>query len=155
MKFEKIKVFLVDDNALYLKTLELEFLQHSDFTIETFATGELCLQRLSEDPDVIILDYYLNSVDSNAMDGMETLDKIKKIKPNIPVVMLSVAADKIGTALEFMKHKASDYTVKNNTAFSRLQKILSSIFPRKNNGKEIALVYGNEKMPFQLSVVSC
>ena len=35
----KIKLFLVDDDALYLKSLEIEFLQHADFTIETFTTG--------------------------------------------------------------------------------------------------------------------
>ena len=39
----KIKLFLVDDDALFLKSLEIEFMQHADFTIETYATGELCI----------------------------------------------------------------------------------------------------------------
>jgi len=39
----KIKLFLVDDDALFLKSLEIDFLQHADFEIETFATGELCI----------------------------------------------------------------------------------------------------------------
>ena len=73
----KIKLFLVDDDALFLKSLEIEFLQHADFTIETFATGELCMENLSHNPDVIILDYHLDGIDKNAMNGMETLDKIK------------------------------------------------------------------------------
>ena len=72
----KIKLFLVDDDALFLKSLEIDFLQHADFEIETFATGELCLANLSHNPDVIILDYYLDSVDKTAMNGIETLDKI-------------------------------------------------------------------------------
>ena len=46
----KIKVFLVDDDALFLKSLEIEFLHHTDFTVETFATGELCLKNLSQSP---------------------------------------------------------------------------------------------------------
>ena len=39
MSNDKIKIFLVDDDAVFLKLLEIEFLQHADFTIETFATG--------------------------------------------------------------------------------------------------------------------
>ena len=61
----RIKLFLVDDDALFLKSLEIEFKQHADFTIDTFATGELCLQHLENNPDVIILDYHLDSIDKN------------------------------------------------------------------------------------------
>ena len=39
MQNEKIKLFLVDDDALFLKTLEIEFLEHADFDIETYATS--------------------------------------------------------------------------------------------------------------------
>ena len=53
----RVKLFLVDDDALFLKLLEIEFLEHADFDIETFATGELCLKNLSHGPDVIILFY--------------------------------------------------------------------------------------------------
>jgi CheY-like chemotaxis protein len=31
-------------------------------------------------PDVIILDYHLDGIDKNAMNGFETLDKIKEFK---------------------------------------------------------------------------
>ena len=41
MKKGKIKLFLVDDDAVFLKSLEIDFTQHADFSIETFATGEL------------------------------------------------------------------------------------------------------------------
>ena len=94
----KIKIFLVDDDALFLKSLEIEFLQHADFSIETFATGELCEQHLSQHPDVIILDYHLNGIDKNAMNGITTLDKIKAFNANIPVVILS-SQDKIEVAI--------------------------------------------------------
>src|SRR5512133_2077721 len=98
---EKIKLFLVDDDALYLKSLEIEFLQHADFAIETFATGELCLQNLSHKPDVIILDYFLSGINKDAMNGIEVLDKITAFDPDIPVVMLS-GQDKIEVAIDCM-----------------------------------------------------
>ena len=133
---EKIKLFLVDDDALFLKALEIEFLQHADFTIETYATGELCMENLSHTPDVIILDYLLDSIDKNAMNGIDTLDKIKAYNPDIPVVMLS-GQDKIEVAINCMHHRAFDYVVKSETAFIRLQKIITTIFHYQKMEKEL------------------
>ena len=136
MNNEKIKIFLVDDDALFLKSLEIEFLRHADFTIGTFATGERCLENLSQNPDVIILDYHLDGIDKNAMNGLETLDKIKAGYPDIPVVMLS-SQDKIDVAINCMHHRAFDYVVKSETAFIRLQKIITSIFNYKKMEKTL------------------
>lgn len=133
----KIKLFLVDDDAVFLKSLEIEFLQHADFEIETFATGELCLENLSHNPDVIILDYYLDDINPNAMNGIETLDKIKKVNEKIPVIMLS-AQDKIDVAISCMHHKAFDYVVKSETAFVRLQKNISTIYEYQKMKKELS-----------------
>jgi two-component system, OmpR family, response regulator len=107
----KIKLFLVDDDAVYLKSLEIEFMQNADFSIETFATGEECLLALSNKPDVIILDYLLDGIVENAMNGIEVLDSIKAYDKDIPVVMLS-AQDKIEVAVNCMRHQAFDYVVK-------------------------------------------
>lgn len=133
----KIKLFLVDDDALYLKSLEIEFLEHADFTIETYATGELCMSNLSRNPDVIVLDYHLDGIDRTAMNGLETLDKIKSANPDIPVIMLS-SQDKIDVAIKCMHHKAFDYVVKSETAFMRLQKIITTIFSYKKMEKELS-----------------
>jgi two-component system, OmpR family, response regulator len=137
MNKNKIKLFLVDDDVLFLKSLEIDFLQHADFDIETFVTGELCVMNLSHEPDVIILDYYLDSVDKNAMNGIETLDKIKDFNSDIPVIMLS-AQDKIDVAINCMHHKASDYVVKSETAFIRLQKIITTILRFNKLEKELS-----------------
>lgn len=126
MKNEKIKLFLVDDDAVFLKLLEIEFLEHADFDIETYATGELCMENIAHQPDVIVLDYYLDGVDRDAINGIDTLDQIKVFNPEIPVVMLS-SQDKIDVAINCMHHKAFDYVVKSETAFMRLKKIITTI----------------------------
>jgi len=137
MKKDKIRIFLVDDDALFLKSLEIDFMEHADFTIETFATGELCLNELSKQPDVIVLDFFLDGIDKTAMNGIETLDKIKAFNPDIPVVMLS-SQDKIEVAIDCMHHKAFDYVVKSETAFMRLQKIITTIFHYQKIEKELS-----------------
>ena len=132
----KVKVFLVDDDALHLKTLEIEFLQNADFDVETFSTGELCIENLGSNPDIIVLDYHLDGIVKGVMNGIETLDKIKNINPNIQVIMLS-SQDKIDVAVSCMRHKAFDYVIKSETAFMRLKKIISTIFEQKKLQKEL------------------
>jgi len=139
----KVKLFLVDDDVVFLKSLEIEFLQNGDFEIETFVTGELCIQNLSHHPDVIILDYLLDGVDKKSMNGIETLDEIKSFDADMPVVILS-AQDKIEVAVDCMHHKAFDYVVKSETAFIRLQKIITGIFLYRKLQKE--LVWYMERM---------
>jgi DNA-binding NtrC family response regulator len=140
---KKILLFLVDDDALFLRSLEIEFTQNTKAGIKTFATGELCLINLSLNPDVIILDYFLDGVDKKAIDGLETLDRIKAVNPQVPVIMLS-SQDNIEVAVNCMKHQAFDYIVKSETAFIRLQKAITSIF--HNQKIEKALSWYMEKM---------
>jgi len=144
MKNEKeIMFFLVDDDILFLKSLEIEFAQNTDSVIKTFATGELCIESIGQNPDIIILDYYLNGIEKNAINGLETLDKIKAINPEMPVIMLS-SQDSIEVAVNCMKHQAFDYIVKSETAFIRLQKAITTIF--HNQKLEKTLSWYMEKM---------
>lgn len=137
-----IKIFLVDDDALFLKSLEIDFLQHSDpialgFVVETYSTGELCMKNLSNNPDIVILDYHLDGIDKDAMNGIDTLDQIKRVNENIPVIMLS-SQDKIEVAVNCMHHKASDYVIKSETAFMRLQKIITTILLHQKMQNELS-----------------
>ncbi len=133
---KNIKLFLVDDDALFLKALEIQFLNNANFEIETFPTGELCIENLYKNPDIIILDYHLDGIDKKAMNGLKTLDEIKIYSIDIPVIMLS-SQDKIEVAVSCMHHKAFDYVVKSETAFVRLQKIITAIFKYQKMEKEL------------------
>ncbi len=140
---KKILLFLVDDDALFLKSLVIDFAENTESVVKTFLTGEQCLENISQNPDVVILDYYLDSVEKNAINGLETLDRIKTINPLIPVIMLS-SQDKIEVAVNCMKHQAFDYIVKSETAFVRLQKTITTIFHYQEIEK--ALSWYMEKM---------
>jgi len=137
MKNKKIKLFLVDDDVVFLKLLEIEFLEQEEYLVETFSTGEHCLEHLSNNPDVIILDYQLDGIEKTAMNGIQTLDKIKAFNPDIPVVMLS-SQDKIDVAVDCMHHRALDYVVKSETAFLRLQKIITVLSKYQKMEKELS-----------------
>ena len=132
----KLKLFLVDDDVVYLKSLEIYFRQYYNFVVSTFTTGELCIQNLSKNPDIVILDYQLNGIDTNAKNGIEILDGIKAYNQQIPVVMLS-SQDKIEVAVNCLLHKSCDYIVKSETVFMRLQRNVNSIFKFKKMQNEL------------------
>ena len=123
---KKLKIFLVDDDALFLKNEELALNNNNEFIIETFATGELCLQNVYKNPDVIIMDYWLNGVTTDAMNGEQALDIIKRYDSDIPVVILS-GQEKIDVAVNCLHNRAFDYVVKSKTAFQQLRQIINTI----------------------------
>lgn len=131
-----IKLFLVDDDALYLNCLKIAFLNKGNFDIHTYATGEKCLENLKLNPDVVILDYHLDGINTFAMNGIEVLDRIKAFNGEIPVIMLS-SQDKIEVAINCMHHKACDYVVKSETCFLRLNKIITTISAFRKIEKEL------------------
>jgi DNA-binding NtrC family response regulator len=132
----KTKLFLVDDDALFLKSLEIEFMANGEFEIETFVSGELCIANLSKNPDIIILDYHLDGINPGAINGLETLKQIKEKHKDIPVIILS-SQDKIEVAVNCMHHEAFDYVVKSETAFVRLRKAIDSLFQLQKIQKEL------------------
>lgn len=134
---KKLSIFLVDDDAMYVKLLEKELNEKESYDIRTFSTGERCLEQLEEKPDLIVLDYYLNSIEKNALNGLETLREIKSQHPEIPVIILS-SQDKIEVAVNCMKLQTFEYIVKSETAFARLHSAISTMVQYKELEKTLS-----------------
>jgi two-component system, OmpR family, response regulator len=86
------KIFIVDDDMLLATMLADHLRSIFRHQVMTFSTGEECLSRLKERPDLMILDYHLNSVENDAADGLRILEKIKKQDVHVHVIMLSSQA---------------------------------------------------------------
>jgi len=121
-------IFIVDDDPMAADLLKDHLGKASTYKIEIFPTGEECLKQLETvQPGIIFLDYYLNSVDKDAMDGLEILQEIKEKSPETEVVMLS-GQDKIEVAVNTMKYGAFDYIVKGESSFYRAEKSVFNIY---------------------------
>jgi len=84
MEQKDIKVLIVDDEVALANTLA-QRLQMRDLKVGTAYDGEQALAKLNIDkPDVIILDLRMPG-----MHGMEVLREIKKVSPDIQVIVLS------------------------------------------------------------------
>jgi two-component system OmpR family response regulator len=121
------EIFLVDDDKMFLATMKLYVSQFfRNYNITTFTTGEECLKYLYKKPGIVFLDYFLNGVSPNAMNGIKVLSQIKKTNPDVNVVMFS-AQDHIDVAVDTMKYGAFDYIVKNERMFLRVQNAMKNI----------------------------
>ncbi|MDY0102491.1 MAG: response regulator [Lentimicrobium sp.] len=143
---KKELIFLVEDNAIFATTAQKSLEKDIGFEVKVFNTGEQLLKFTDENPDlipsIIILDYYLNSMVSEAMDGGMILARLKDpmIRNNpfrrVPVIMLS-SADEINIAVNLLKKGATDYILKDEIFFENLKKTIGNIINLRNYQTEI------------------
>jgi two-component system, NtrC family, response regulator AtoC len=81
---QKLRVLVVDDDLGMAKFL-VSHLVRRNFDVSTAASGEEAIRLFRVfDPALVLLD-----VAMTGMDGIETLERLKQIKPDIAVIMLS------------------------------------------------------------------
>ncbi|QOJ28107.1 MAG: sigma-54-dependent Fis family transcriptional regulator [Ignavibacteriales bacterium] len=97
------KVFIVEDEASIAKLILYWVKDKWGYDAEIFENGEKVLPRLSDRPDLILLDIMLPG-----LNGIEVLKKIKQSDEHLPVIILS-AQGSIEVALEAVRSGAYDY----------------------------------------------
>ena len=91
---EKLSVYVIEDSKIICDILLRLPLFIENVRVTTFINGESALESIKKSlPDVIILDYYLNTGLKQNINGDEVLKSIKQISPEIPVIILSGLAD--------------------------------------------------------------
>jgi DNA-binding NtrC family response regulator len=83
-KQKRGKILVVDDEPDLVLVLS-NFLSKEGFKVYTAHTGEQAIEKVKNNPiDLVLLDIAMP-----VMDGIETLKQIKKIKPDINVIMIT------------------------------------------------------------------
>ena len=83
---EKLKILITDDSKLLRKKLRAELELLGCEVVEAENGKEAIMQDLKEQPDGVILDIVMPEV-----GGIEALQVIKEVTPDIPIIMLSSA----------------------------------------------------------------
>jgi two-component system, OmpR family, response regulator len=122
----KYKIFIVDDDKMLLSALKHTLSANKTLDIFIFSTGEECLKEMGRNPDIVILDYYLNSKYPDAINGIETLKKIKQLAPKTRVIMLS-AQDNVAITKDTISNGAYDYVQKGESAFLKVENMVRNI----------------------------
>lgn len=120
------KIFLIDDDEMLTESLSDFLTRQIPHRIRIFSTGEEAVKHLFEAPDVIILDYYLDTNDKSAANGIEILREIRKKLPKTPVIMLS-SQEKYAVAAQTLQQGAVQYVIKDDSAFSKIAELVQSV----------------------------
>jgi DNA-binding NtrC family response regulator len=120
-------LYIIDDSQIERSMLTDHLAKHSNLTVKEFSNGEYFLRELIMgnivEPDVVLLDYFLDTATGGGKDGLEILSKLKQIYPNVKVIMLtSVENERIKELA--INQGALDYVVKGVNAHQHLDAVL-------------------------------
>lgn len=119
-------IFVVEDNSLYNKLIASHLRSNKFKRIETFFSGEECLQNLYKKPDIVIQDYLMNGI-----SGIDVLKESKKTHPSTEFIFLS-GLDSFDIAVNTIKYGAFDYVVKDRLALKKIIEKINKIKKTQN-----------------------
>jgi len=100
------KILIVDDDRSIRRTLK-DILEFEKYEVDEAEDGLTCLVKVKQEKyNVIIMDIKMPK-----MDGMDAIDRLQELYPDIPVIMISGHGD-IDTAVEAVKKGAFDFLSK-------------------------------------------
>lgn len=147
MSEEKTNIVVIDDDHIYVKVLHEKLSHLNDVFIMQYINGETCMADLGDRvPQILIADHYLNSHNPLAMNGSETMKRLREKFPNLIVIMLSGRADLSTSSRTFELEEALDsdvskvqellndgayfYVVKDRSALDRIPSICRKLIDK-------------------------
>ena len=102
------KILIIEDEAAIRRVLKKIISEENDsYEVEEAEDGLIGIEMIVKS----YFDLVLCDIKMPKMDGVEVLEKIKKLKPEIPIIMISGHGD-LGTAVNTMRLGAFDYISK-------------------------------------------
>jgi len=126
---KKHKVLFIDDDVTFSKVMRKE-LSRMGYSVVCAGKGETAIEELKKrNFDVIVLDIKMPGI-----GGLKTLKRIKKMEPEVEVIMLTGQAT-IESAVESMKIGAYDYITKP-CRLNELDILLKKAYEKRELSKE-------------------
>ena len=103
---KEVRILIVDDELIVREALS-NYLREDGYETVAVGSGKEALEKVeAEDWNMLFVDYKMPG-----MDGLEVLLEAKKIKEDLPVIIITAYAT-IDSAVQAMKDGAYDYIVK-------------------------------------------
>ena len=119
-------IFFVDDEPMFINLMEYTFKCRSGYVVKTFSSGSECLNNLHLNPDLVVVDFYLNTDD--AMTGMDLVKKIKENNPSTLLIFLS-GNDDDAVINEAKAIGVERYILKDGYFIDNLVECISTLLP--------------------------
>mgnify|MGYP001606509491 CR=1 FL=1 len=131
---ELYNVLFVDDETDFLDTL-IKRMSKRKINVTGVKSGEAALEFIQNMPSEQPIDVVVLDVRMPGMDGIQTLKEIKKIAPELEVIMLTGHAN-LEVAKEGMENGAFDYMMKPADMDDLLLKIQDAYKKKTLRGKK-------------------
>lgn len=105
------RILIVDDDSDVLTAVRLLLKQHVATVITEHNPEQIPALLTKEKPDLVLLDMNFKSTINTGNEGLYWLNRVKSIKPDLPVVMIT-AYGAIDLAVTSLKQGAADFVVK-------------------------------------------
>ncbi len=113
-------IFIVEDNLLYQQLIARE-LEDFGGPLFFYTTGEHCLANIHRKPSIVVLDYNLDG----EINGLETLEEIRKFDPSIFVILFSSQKEVCSNENQ-QRYGSFDFLEKKEQSFTLLKQLLKA-----------------------------
>lgn len=118
---EAIRIFIVDDDEIYVARLGHYLSLNPEYQVKNFYSAKSLSAALHEKPDIITLDYSMPEIKGDAL-----LSQVKELSPETQVIIISGQED-IKVAIDLFKKGVHDYIVKDADTEQRLWMAIQNI----------------------------
>lgn len=117
----KFKVFLIEDNQTEGLLLSLALGKNEELDITHYTNAKDVLENMDQSPDIALVDINLPDI-----NGLELIKKLKEIKPDIRIIVISAQRD-VDVISEIQEEGVYNYLVKSEGVLNYLKKVIGDL----------------------------
>ena len=119
---EPYRILIIEDDPEHAELIRIGFRRHDEFFLDFASTGEMGLEMIGAGSfDLISVDLVLPGI-----GGLDVLVRIRKLDPDIPVVMVSGHGTTEMAVVAF-ENRATKYVVKSLESFKSLPYVFENL----------------------------
>lgn len=131
-----IKIFIVEDDTMFGELMKMKLEENDTFDVSLFRSGEEMFRELHQQPDIIILDYFLPY-----KNGVQIIRELKNLSNDLSIILLS-GQKNVEVVVEAYNLGAKNYIIKNENALVELGNSVRNLCDTINLKKEIDSLKG-------------
>lgn len=131
-----IKIFIVEDDTMFGELMKMKLEENDTFDVSLFRSGEEMFRELHQQPDIIILDYFLPY-----KNGVQIIRELKNLSNDLSIILLS-GQKNVEVVVEAYNLGAKNYIIKNENALVELDNSVRNLCDTINLKKEIDSLKG-------------
>jgi len=108
----KKTIYIIDDDVIYATLMEHQLSENQNLDVKVFYSAEHYFNTEKKLPDLFILDFYLNGVSKENMDGHKALEQIEILNPNQKVIFMS-GQKNTELLAQYRKYRNIDFLLKS------------------------------------------